>query len=112
MTACLVFCNLGCAYATSRAAVGVHSSGVIKPQALFKMLIPIAMAGILGLYGLVISFVSMMKIDSLMQKGKEEMTYGQGYRMLAAGLQCGLSSLAAGLCMGIVGDTGVRAFAQ
>ena len=35
-----------------------------------------------------------------------------GYKHLAGGLQCGLSSLAAGLCIGIVGDTGVRAFAQ
>ena len=60
-----MFADLGCAYATGRSAVGVHSSAVIKPQSLFKMLIPIAMAGILGLYGLVISFVLMMKCTNL-----------------------------------------------
>ena len=32
-----------------------------------------------------------------------------GYRHLGAGLCCGLSSLAAGLAIGIAGDAGVRA---
>lgn len=35
-----------------------------------------------------------------------------GYRHLAAGLCCGLSSLAAGLAIGVVGDVGVRGNAQ
>lgn len=35
-----------------------------------------------------------------------------GYRFLASGLCCGLSSLAAGLAIGVVGDAGVRANAQ
>ncbi len=32
-----------------------------------------------------------------------------GYKHFAAGLCCGLSSLAAGLAIGIAGDAGVRA---
>lgn len=36
----------------------------------------------------------------------------QGYKHLAGGLCCGLSALGAGLCIGIVGDAGVRANAQ
>ena len=35
-----------------------------------------------------------------------------GYAHFAAGLACGLSSLSAGLCIGIVGDSGVRASGQ
>ena len=35
-----------------------------------------------------------------------------GYKHLASGLCCGLSSLGAGLAIGIVGDAGVRANAQ
>ena len=35
-----------------------------------------------------------------------------GYRHLASGLCCGLSSLAAGLAIGVAGDAGVRANAQ
>lgn len=35
-----------------------------------------------------------------------------GFKHLASGLCCGLSSLAAGLAIGITGDAGVRATAQ
>jgi V-type H+-transporting ATPase 16kDa proteolipid subunit len=36
----------------------------------------------------------------------------QAYKHLAGGMCCGLSSLGAGLTIGIVGDAGVRANAQ
>ena len=39
-------------------------------------------------------------------------TYSQAYKHLGAGLCCGLSNLAAGLCIGVVGDAGVRGNAQ
>ena len=64
------------------------------------------MAGILGIYGLIVSVVIMGSID------ETTYTYYKGYKHLAAGLTCGLSSLAAGLCIGVVGDSGVRANAQ
>ena len=40
------------------------------------------------------------------------MTGAQGYKLFAAGLCCGLSSLASGLSIGVVGDAGVRCNAQ
>lgn len=36
----------------------------------------------------------------------------KGFAHLAAGLSVGLSSLAAGMCIGVVGDAGVRGNAQ
>jgi len=39
-------------------------------------------------------------------------SYYLGFAHLAAGLSNGLSSLAAGICVGIVGDAGVRATGQ
>ena len=39
-------------------------------------------------------------------------TYYIAYKQLGAGLCCGMSSLAAGLCIGVVGDAGVRGNAQ
>ena len=39
-------------------------------------------------------------------------TYALGYKHLSSGLCCGLSSLAAGLAIGVVGDAGVRANGQ
>ena len=38
--------------------------------------------------------------------------YFLAYKQLGAGLCCGLSNLAAGLCIGGVGDAGVRGNAQ
>jgi V-type H+-transporting ATPase proteolipid subunit len=36
----------------------------------------------------------------------------KGYAHLASGLSCGLSALAAGLSIGVVGDAGVRAYGK
>ncbi len=43
---------------------------------------------------------------------KDDYSYFQGFSHLSSGLCCGLSSLAAGLAIGIIGDAGVRALAQ
>jgi V-type H+-transporting ATPase proteolipid subunit len=51
----LVFANLGAAYGTAKSGVGIASLGVIDSSKVFKALIPIIMAGILGIYGIIIS---------------------------------------------------------
>jgi len=101
----LVFANLGAAYGTAKSGVGIASMGVLKPELIFKSIVPIIMAGILGIYGLIVSVILVSKID-------DQYNYMKGYKHLASGLCCGLSSLAAGLAIGIVGDAGVRANAQ
>ena len=68
------------------------------------------MAGILGIYGLIVSIILFSKISSSVNNNAY--TYAMGYQHLSSGLCCGLSSLAAGLAIGIVGDAGVRANAQ
>ena len=102
----LVFANLGAAYGTAKSGVGIASLGVIDSSKVLKGLIPIIMAGILGIYGVIISvlLVGDCKEDNL--EGKK------GYKILGAGLSCGLSSLASGLSIGVAGDAGVRAYAQ
>ena len=66
------------------------------------------MAGILGIYGVIIAVIAGSQVkakgDTLQEK--------DGYQYLGAGLACGLSSLAAGLAIGVAGDAGVRAYAQ
>merc|ERR1711988_1110287 len=101
----LVFANLGAAYGTAKSGVGISSMGVVSPHLIMKSIIPVVMAGILGIYGMIVAVI-------LGQKIKDGYTYKNGYSHLAAGLCCGLSSLAAGLAIGIVGDAGVRANAQ
>lgn len=94
--------------------------GVLKPELIMKSVVPVVMAGILGIYGMIVAVI-------IVQKSKHPPNlvtttgygYYQGYAHLASGLCCGFSSLvtyrtiqAAGLSIGIVGDAGVRANAQ
>ena len=105
ITAAIVFANLGSAYGTAKTGVGICSMAVLRPDLVFKSIIPVVMAGILGIYGLIVGMI----LNGNVSNG---MGFIAGYRVLGAGLCCGLSSLAAGLAIGIVGDAGVRANAQ
>mmetsp|Transcript_13941 Transcript_13941/g.23715 ORF Transcript_13941/g.23715 Transcript_13941/m.23715 type:complete len:161 (-) Transcript_13941:171-653(-) len=101
----LVFANLGASYGTAKSGVGIASLGVIDSSKIFKSLLPIIMAGILGIYGVIVSVLLTKKTEDIKnQQG--------GYKVLGAGLCCGLSSLASGLAIGVAGDAGVRAYAQ
>ncbi|VWU53090.1 V-type proton ATPase 16 kDa proteolipid subunit, putative, partial [Hepatocystis sp. ex Piliocolobus tephrosceles] len=93
IVASCVFANIGAAYGTAKSGVGICSVGVMRPDLMMKSLLPIIMAGVLV-------------------KPVDLYSSYQGYTHLAAGLVVGLSSLAAGLSIGIVGDAGVRANAQ
>ena len=53
----LVFGNLGAAYGTAKSGVGICSVAVLRPELIFKSIIPVVMAGILGIYGLIISVI-------------------------------------------------------
>ena len=100
--------DLGSAYGTAKAGVGIMSMGVMNPEMVMKNIIPVVMAGILGIYGLIVAVLIQSNISS---KG-EALTYAQGYQYLSAGLCVGLSGLGAGMAIGIVGDAGVRAVGQ
>ena len=53
----IVFANLGSAYGTAKTGVGICSMGVLKPDLIFKSIIPVVMAGVLGIYGLIVSVI-------------------------------------------------------
>ena len=63
------------------------------------------MAGIIAIYGLV---VSVLISNNLSQQA----SLFKGFIQLGAGLSVGLSGLSAGFAIGIVGDAGVRGTAQ
>ena len=44
--------DLGAAYGTAKSGVGICSMGVLKPDLIMKSVIPVVMAGILGIYGI------------------------------------------------------------
>ena len=52
-----MFIDLGAAYGTAKSGVGIASMGVLKPELIFKSIVPIIMAGILGIYGLIVAVI-------------------------------------------------------
>ena len=53
----IISLDLGSAYGTAKAGVGVCSMGVFKPEAVMRNMLPVIMAGILGIYGLIASII-------------------------------------------------------
>merc|ERR1712199_85208 len=107
--AALVFACLGAAYGTAKSGVGVANMGVLHAEMVMKSIIPIIMAGVLGIYGLIVAVLLASSI-----KKDEPYLYAShsGFSALAAGLCCGMAGLSAGIAIGIVGDAGVRANAR
>ncbi|ETK87080.1 V-type proton ATPase proteolipid subunit, partial [Phytophthora nicotianae P10297] len=107
----LVFANLGAAYGTAKSGVGIASMGVMRPELAMRNIIPVVMAGVLGIYGLIVAVIIQGSIDPPNGNAPKYGSY-TGFAHLAAGLCCGLSGLAAGMAIGVVGDAGVRAVGQ
>lgn len=61
----LVFANLGAAYGTAKSGVGIASLGVIDSSKVYRSLIPIIMAGILGIYGIIVSVLLVSKVKGM-----------------------------------------------
>ncbi|EDV97118.1 V-type proton ATPase 16 kDa proteolipid subunit [Drosophila grimshawi] len=101
----IIFSSLGAAFGTAKSGTGIAAMAVMRPELIMKSIIPVVMAGIIAIYGLV---VSVLIAGSL----SPEYTIRKGYIHLAAGLSVGFAGLAAGFAIGIVGDAGVRGTAQ
>ncbi len=57
----LIFANLGAAYGSAKAGVGICSMGVLKPDLIMKSVVPVVMAGILGIYGMIVAVIIVQK---------------------------------------------------
>ena len=101
----LTFANIGAAYGTAKSSIGIANLGMVQPDKIFRALIPIIMAGILGIYGLIVAVL-------LNSKANDAKTGQDGYKCLSAGICCGFCSLASGLAIGVAGEAGVKAYAQ
>jgi V-type H+-transporting ATPase proteolipid subunit len=103
----MIFSSLGAAYGTAKCGTGIAAMAVMKPEMVMRSVIPVVMAGILAIYGLVVAAVVANGIAA-----PPEYTLFKSFMDLGAGLAVGLSGLAAGFAIGIVGDAGVRGCAQ
>ena len=107
----LIWANAGAAYGTAKSGISIGSMAVTRPNLVFKAIIPVIMAGILSIYGLIIAVILGMKIK---KPAPGDNSYGSFdcINTFWAGLCCGLCQIAAGYAIGIVGDGGVRYVAQ
>ena len=104
----LIFANLGSSYGTAKAGVGLAHLGIIQADRIMRGIVPVVMAGILGIYGMIVAVI----INTSVELEQYKYPAAAGYIHFGAGLAAGLSSLAAGLAIGIVGDTSVRAYGK
>merc|ERR1712199_35496 len=74
---------------------GIAAMGVMRPELVMKSIVPVVMAGVLGIYGFIISVLIAQKVAPT------------DYKMFD-----GYAHLASGMAFGVVGDSGVRANAQ
>lgn len=115
--AAMSFSAIGAAYGTAKSGTGVAASAIMKPDQIMKNTIPVVMAGIIGIYGVVVSvLISNAIIPNLTDGAKDAASrskaIAKGFAHFGAGLAVGLSGLGAGFAIGIVGDAGVRGTAQ
>merc|ERR1711981_726319 len=108
---------MGAAYGTAKSGTGISAMAIMKPEMIMKSVVPVVMAGIIAIYGVVVAVLISQDIKGLytgefktQQTRREKIA--KGFTHLGAGLSVGLSGLAAGFAIGIVGDAGVRGTAQ
>ncbi|XP_037720365.1 V-type proton ATPase 16 kDa proteolipid subunit [Drosophila subpulchrella] len=101
----IIFTTLGASYGTAVSGIGIASMAVNRPEMIMKSIIPVVMAGIIAIYGLVVSVLIAGSIG-------DDYTVQTSYAHLGAGLSVGLPGLTAGIAIGIAGDAGVRGTAE
>lgn len=107
-SACIILANWGAAWGTWKSGIGLCSMGVNHPNGIIKNLVAIIMAGVLGIYGLIVAIIISGGVSSPTLNGN---TYSEftGWAHLSAGLCCGFSCLAAGAATGVAGEVGIKA---
>jgi len=134
--------NVGAAYGTAKAGQGILAAGVFSPDLVCecasevknakrqvvsfstllaslllitnadKNLIPIIMAGVNGIYGLISAIVVLNAITPPDENHNNTYSLHSGFAHLAAGICVGLCGMASGMAIGVAGDAGVRSYAQ
>ncbi|RYP90299.1 hypothetical protein DL770_003595 [Monosporascus sp. CRB-9-2] len=105
----MIFGCIGAAYGTAKSGIGIAGVGTFRPGLIMKCLIPVIMSGILAVYSLVIA---VLIAEDMAPPTTQSYSLFNGFMHLACGLAVGMTGLAAGYCIGIVGDKGVRAYME
>lgn len=103
VVASIVLTSFGAAYGTAKSGTSIANTAPMRPDLVMKSIIPVVMAGIIGIYGLVISILLVGPIEVA-----SDYPLYYGFLALGAGLSVGIAGMAAGMAIGKVGDSGVR----
>lgn len=101
----LALTGIGSGYGTAKSAIGVFAVCALRPDFIYRGLMPVIMAGIVGIYGLVTAVIIGPSVSYPYH-------LFNGYSSLAGGLSVGLTGLASGMCIGVAGDAAARAMAE
>ena len=107
---CVILANWGAAWGTWKSGLGLCKMGVNHPGGMIKNLVAIIMAGVLGIYGLIVAIIIAGRItEPSNDMGHNTYSLYNAWAHVGAGLCCGLSCLAAGGTIGMIGEAGVVA---
>ena len=95
--------GLGAAYGTAQAGLGLCRAGCADSSVTIKGIIPVAMAGVRAIYGLVLSIIILSTI-----RGRDYSEYN-GFAHLSAGLSCGVAQFVSGITVGVIGESSTQA---
>ena len=103
----VVLSSAGSAFGTAKAGTGMATGGLINPGPLTKLTLPVIMAGVLSIYGL----ITMLVINAKVNMYTEGEPLFIGYAHFAARICTGVASLSAGLSIGIAGQSASKCVA-
>ncbi|EPQ18596.1 Tubulin-specific chaperone D [Myotis brandtii] len=95
-SATMVFSTLGAAHSTAKSGTGIAAMSVMRPELIMKSIVPVVTAGIIAICGLVVAVLIATSLS-------EGISLYRPFLPLGAGPSVGLSGLAAGFAIGIVG---------
>jgi len=94
---------IGAGYGISKAGGALSRSLVRAPDAFSKSLVSVVLAEALGIYGLLLSFMLIMRIDSLSLDAGYAVA--QGFMGIGAGIAIGVSCIGAGFGIAYAGES-------
>jgi ATP synthase proteolipid subunit len=81
----MILASWGSAWGTWRAGLGVCQMGIDHPKGVIKNIVPIVMAGVLGIYGLIVSVIITQAITSPGGDGSNTYSVYNGYTHVSFG---------------------------
>lgn len=70
----LIFSGLGASYAMYKAGSAIVALGIVKPELIIKSSIPIVMAQVLGIYGIIMAIIIGQRSNSIFMQFRQVIT--------------------------------------